>query len=1058
MKMYPAKSATLLRILSVLAVAAALPLGAQTTTPAAAAPATPDNSTTTTTTTTTTAAPAASSSEAAPAVQLDPFTVNTTKDRGYAATNEISGSRVDTPIKDIPISIDVITSEFISDIGATDLRSALAYQAGIMTTSQNDLENTGNTFNSPFGSSYGAGGVNNPQGVTANPDASDFKIRGFIATNTLRDGFLRASAVDAVNIDRVEVVFGPNALLYGTGNFGGVVDYLPKRPMDTQSGSFGISYGSYDFERAALDATGPISAANHIDYRIDVAYTDTGTDVHYFKDQRYLVAPQISWRPTPTTYLLADLEYGKEFINGDGFQAFRGISATSTSLPTNNDQFEAVGFYYPPNSDKRTFNASGPDTYVDTQSKNIELKGTQEIFKETANWPSLDLLIAYNRAEVNQQTRQVNGEIEVDTDMSNNGFLLGQTITTSQADNSIGGQGTNNGNLVFGTVANSVEAYTWNSTTSAIVRDQERVELVAKKSMFQGKWYEWDSQLLAGYSDLYQQSYNTSGGSNGTNYKSPNDLSPLVYGVQGDGSPDVVENINVDNEVKNWDTAYYLNYYAKFFSDRVILMTGVRRDTNVSWDNDLMTTAGGVESASLTNKTYQNGVMIELTPWLSVYGLKAEGVEPNFGGLKNAGTGAPVSANTGKSNEYGIKFNALKGKLTGTISRYTITKTSWSAEPFFAPAPLGHPRFNPNNAIVYNLSDEDNPGQGMLPDGAVVGGITWPGASDGALSGAALSANLAAGGNGENGGNNTGPSVTAFKAAVAAGSIYVSSAGIGQPEVYINASTPSGSAYLNSVFSANNGGQNGGWPGWMYAGMDIAPYGAGSHHDLLLNNATQDSAGFLNTGQGAADQVVDQSKGYEGQIIYTPNDALQFVATASVNATVDRINNGTWPKYPNPQDQWAVWYFANFGLNEQPLSGPGGAYANAQDTSTHTVNVFPGDDTPKYAYSVFENYKFSNGLKGLTVGLGESWHSQEQYYSGITHGSGQVETNAAGQLIVAYGPSQFNLDGFFKYEWKSWGYHQYLQGNVYNILDNKELNGFVWTNPITAKITYGISF
>jgi iron complex outermembrane recepter protein len=244
----------------------------------------------------------------------------------------------------------------------------------------------------------------------------------------------------------------------------------------------------------------------------------------------------------------------------------------------------------------------------------------------------------------------------------------------------------------------------------------------------------------------------------------------------------------------------------------------------------------------------------------------------------------------------------------------------------------------------------------------------------------------------------------------------------------------------------------------MYAGMDIPPYGAGSHNDALLNNATQDAAGFLNTGQNAALQVVDQSKGYEGQVVYTPNDAIQIVFNASVHASVDRINNGTWPKYPYPQDMWASWYFANFGLNEQPLTGPGGAYTNPADTSTHSVNVFPGDDTPKYAYSAFENYKFHDYLKGLTVGIGESWHSQEQYYSGVTHGSGQTETNAAGQLIVAYGPSQFNLDGFAKFEWKAGGYHQYLQANVYNILDDKELNGFIWTNPITAKVTYGVSF
>ena len=178
----------------------------------------------------------------------------------------------------------------------------------------------------------------------------------------------------------------------------------------------------------------------------------------------------------------------------------------------------------------------------------------------------------------------------------------------------------------------------------------------------------------------------------------------------------------------------------------------------------------------------------------------------------------------------------------------------------------------------------------------------------------------------------------------------------------------------------------------------------------------------------------------------------------SVRATVDRINNGTWPTYPDPQDRWASWYFANFGLNEQPLTGAGGAYSNPADTSTHTVTVFPGDDTPKYSFTLFTNYKFGGPLKGVTVGLGETWHSQEQYYSGVTHGSGQVETNAAGQLIVAYGPSEFNMDGFVKYDWKSWGHNQSIQLNVYNILDNKELNGFIFTPPITAKLTYGVRF
>lgn len=987
-------------------------------------------------------------------IKLDPFTVDTTKDNGYAATNEMSGSRVDTAIKDIPISIDVITSEFISDIGATDLRSALAYQAGIMTTSQNDLENTAGSIG---GQTYGPGGVNNPQGVTSNPDQSQYKIRGFIASNTLRDGFLRLSGTDAVNIERIEVVFGPNALLYGTGNFGGVVDYLPARPSDNQSGYAEVSYGSNNFERATLSTGGPISAANHLDYRLDMSLQETGAVVDYYKEKHYFFAPQVSWRPTPTTLLLADFEYGRQWINGNGFQAFRGVSSTSSALPSNNDQFEAVGFYYPPGTNPNTYNITGPDSFVDTEQKNIELKFTQQLTKETTWLPSADLLLGYNHSTVAQQQRQVNGEIQVDTATTNNGYALGQTIVTSQAENSVGGQGSNNGNLVFGTTPNSVIAYTWNIANTAASRDQERAEIVLRKTLFDDKWYQLSSQVLAGYSDLYQESFNIQGATaNGTNYWSPNSTSPIKYGIQGDGSPDLPEAYNVDTDVRNWDSAYYLNYYGKLFKDRLILMTGVRRDANSSWNDNLTQTAGGVDSPTLANRTYQNGVMVEITPNISVYALKAGGVEPNFGGLKNASTGVPVSSNTGKSNEFGIKFDLFKGKLIGSVSRYTITKTSWEAEPWFAPAPLGNPRFNPSKPIVYNLTDGTS-GQGLIPNGAVVGGITWAGNGWGGGGPAS--------GNGLAGGNNTTISINAFNAAVAAGSIYVANennapanyngnsnaAAPNIPQVYVNASTATGAAYLNAVFASTAGFNNGGWPGWMYYGLG----GPGANWDLNLNNATEDASGFLNTGAGAADQVVDQSKGYDGQLLFTPNKHFQLVLTASVNASVNRINNGTWPKYPDPQDMWATWYFDNFGLNGVPLNK---VYSNPQDTSTHITTVAPGDDTPKYAYSIFENYKFDGALTGLTVGFGESWHSQEQYFSGITHGSGQVETNAKGFIIVAYGPSQFDLDAFAKYEWKKWGHSQFVQLNIYNVLDDKELNGFIRTPPITAKLGYGVRF
>ena len=68
-----------------------------------------------------TAAPATQQEEDETIV-LSPFQVTTDKDSGYGATNSISGSRVNTPIKDIPLPILVITDQFINDIGATTLR------------------------------------------------------------------------------------------------------------------------------------------------------------------------------------------------------------------------------------------------------------------------------------------------------------------------------------------------------------------------------------------------------------------------------------------------------------------------------------------------------------------------------------------------------------------------------------------------------------------------------------------------------------------------------------------------------------------------------------------------------------------------------------------------------------------------------------------------------------------------------------------------------------------------------------------------------------------------
>ena len=92
-----------------------------------------------------TPAPAA---ERADAVQLSPFEVRPDEDSGYQAANTTAGSRLNSRLKDTPASISPFTKEFLSDIGATDLESMLAYATNV----EREVEDATNGFNNPPGS------------------------------------------------------------------------------------------------------------------------------------------------------------------------------------------------------------------------------------------------------------------------------------------------------------------------------------------------------------------------------------------------------------------------------------------------------------------------------------------------------------------------------------------------------------------------------------------------------------------------------------------------------------------------------------------------------------------------------------------------------------------------------------------------------------------------------------------------------------------------------------------------------------------------------------------
>ncbi len=160
-------------------------------------------------------------------VELSPFEVTEGSVRGYVASETITGSRVKTPIVDLPYSVNVMTSEFLEDFALLELNDNLTHVSGFT-----GLDIGGNFF-----------------------------LRGFAASYQLRDGFMRLGRYGSSNIDRIEIIKGSSAAIYGRTSPGGMVNMISKQPKAEASQKLAFNYGDYGTQRVTLEATGPLLAS-----------------------------------------------------------------------------------------------------------------------------------------------------------------------------------------------------------------------------------------------------------------------------------------------------------------------------------------------------------------------------------------------------------------------------------------------------------------------------------------------------------------------------------------------------------------------------------------------------------------------------------------------------------------------------------------------------------------------------------------------------------------------------------------------------------------------------
>ena len=198
--------------------------------------------------------------------------------KDYVATDSAVGTKTNTPLKETPQSISVVGKEQIRDQGAQSVQEATRYVPGV--------------FADPFGpDSRGDSSI--VRGL-----AGQYFIDGLRATY----GYSQTMApIEPYALERIEVLRGPSSMLYGQAPTGGIINVASKLPSELPYTEVGVDYGSFDFKQVRLDSTGALTKDGKWLYRIVGLARDADTQVDYVDNDRLMLAPSITYRPTNNT-------------------------------------------------------------------------------------------------------------------------------------------------------------------------------------------------------------------------------------------------------------------------------------------------------------------------------------------------------------------------------------------------------------------------------------------------------------------------------------------------------------------------------------------------------------------------------------------------------------------------------------------------------------------------------------------------------------------------------------------------------------------------------------
>ncbi len=231
------------------------------------------------------------------ATDLDTVTVVAPipKDTGTA-------TKTDTPLLEVPQSISIVTARDLQDRALHAVDEAMWYVAGAQ------------------GGAYG-------------PDTRSewLLVRGFEPARYL-DGLALPvgtwsgqTRIEPYGMEQIEVLKGPASVNYGAMPPGGLVNYVSKRPREDMSNEVEVQVGSFDMKQVAFDIGGRLNDSGTLLYRLTGLARKSDNLVDYVHDNRYYLAPALTWKPDDANELTVLAHWQKaDTMNGSGFLPSEG--------------------------------------------------------------------------------------------------------------------------------------------------------------------------------------------------------------------------------------------------------------------------------------------------------------------------------------------------------------------------------------------------------------------------------------------------------------------------------------------------------------------------------------------------------------------------------------------------------------------------------------------------------------------------------------------------------------------------------------------------------------